>query len=74
MSAPATVEVDCFCGGHNAGCVKCDGTGKIVKRACPRCHGTGKDGGRCPDCRGAGWRELDNNFDALYGPGGFSEL
>jgi len=73
MTTPATVEVACFCGGKNRDCVKCAGSGTVTKRACAGCQGTGKNGGRCPDCRGAGWRELDNGFDALYLGGADSE-
>lgn len=43
------------------GCVKCAGEGFVQKKACHACSGTGKLGGKCPDCRGVGWRDLDNS-------------
>jgi len=57
-----TIKVDCLCKGRNMRCLMCDGTGKATKKACQRCNGTGKEGPnrKCPDCRGDGWRELDN--------------
>lgn len=58
-SAP-TIRISCGCNGHNAGCVNCYGTGEVTKRACQRCGGTGSTGGKCLDCQGSGWRELDN--------------
>jgi hypothetical protein len=42
-------------------CVKCYGDGYVNKRACRTCSGTGKVGGKCPDCRGIGWRDMDNS-------------
>lgn len=58
----STIQADCSCGGLNGGCVNCDGAGVVTKRACRRCGGTGHTGGLCVDCRGAGWRELDNEL------------
>lgn len=54
------VEVPCLCRGRNQRCQHCEGTGIRTMRSCKRCGGTGKDGNRCPDCRGEGWRDLDN--------------
>lgn len=53
-------QAPCLCRGRNPRCVFCDGDGTVRKIACLRCGGTGKDGGKCPDCRGHGWREIDN--------------
>lgn len=59
-----TVDAPCLCRGRNTRCTLCDATGNVKKKACLRCGGTGKDGGKCPDCRGHGWRDIDNmNFD-----------
>ncbi len=55
-----TIQADCLCRGRNSRCVMCDGVGTVTKLACLRCGGTGKDGSKCPDCRGHGWRDLDN--------------
>lgn len=60
----STIEVDCGCGGRNGGCVNCAGTAMTLKRACKRCGGTGRTGGKCLDCQGHGWRELDNQLAA----------
>lgn len=61
------VRVACFCEGRNPGCVKCAGTGEVVKPACRRCGGKGKQAGaKCLDCRGQGWRSLD--LDAFVDP------
>lgn len=66
-----TVKVPCVCSRLTSvegemtrlgrpGCVKCAGDGFALKWACRACKGTGKVGGKCPDCRGAGWRDMDN--------------
>jgi hypothetical protein len=66
MTEPVPViEVDCVCNGLNPTCIKCDGTAKVKKVGCVRCNGTGfnagmKAAGKCVDCKGFGWRELDN--------------
>lgn len=60
MSKRPTLEIACICL-RKAGCFKCEGTGKVFKLACRRCLGSGKDGGRCPDCRGLGYRDMDNH-------------
>lgn len=55
-----TVLVDCFCDGHNPGCVKCGGRGQVEKAACRRCNGKGEVAGAvCVDCRGRRYREDD---------------
>ncbi len=59
------IPVDCVCGGINLSCIKCNGSGTQVKVACARCNGTGSDsgikniGGKCVNCRGQGWRDMD---------------
>lgn len=55
-----TIQTDCSCKGQNRGCVNCRGTGEVTKRSCERCGGTGRTGGVCVNCKGYGWRELDN--------------
>jgi hypothetical protein len=56
-----TVKADCLCRGRNSRCVMCNGDGHLVKKSCLRCGGMGKDGGaKCPDCKGRGWRDIDN--------------
>lgn len=60
VNSGGMVEVACFCDGVNPGCLKCAGSGRVVKPACRRCGGKGNQGGaRCLDCRGTGWRALD---------------
>jgi hypothetical protein len=60
MADPVLVEVPCVCRGGNPTCQQCGGTGNARKVACKTCGGTTKHGGqRCPDCRGVGWREID---------------
>lgn len=54
------MQTDCPCKGINPGCVICTGSGLMTKRSCQRCGGTGRTGGVCVDCRGLGWREIDN--------------
>lgn len=54
-----TVQVDCTCRGDNDSCVNCHGSGKVSMVACMRCGGSGRTGGVCQDCRGQGWRDLD---------------
>lgn len=51
--------VKCVCRGDNPSCVNCAGSGEVQRVGCRRCQGTGRTGGECPDCRGEGWRELD---------------
>lgn len=59
-----TIKALCICRGR--GCVMCEHTGYIEKKACGRCGGTGTEtkvrgiGGKCFDCRGDGWRDIDN--------------
>jgi hypothetical protein len=56
------VVVACSCKGRNSNCVMCDGTGKRFRKACRRCGGSGKEGptATCLDCRGDGYREVDD--------------
>lgn len=55
------ISVPCICGGPNSFCVLCSGSGELIKKACIRCDGVGKEPGnvRCVDCRGVGWRDID---------------
>lgn len=58
----SSVEVACSCAGRNPACTNCDGSGVVRRVACRRCAGTGTEstGGKpCFDCRGAGWRNVD---------------
>ena len=57
-----TVQAACVCRGRNQRCAYCDGQGTVTKKACLRCGGVGTEGpnAKCPDCRGVGWRDLDN--------------
>lgn len=63
----ATVEVKCVCattdGRGRVGCIKCYGSGVVEKTACRHCGGTGKVGSKCPDCKGLGYRDIDNTGD-----------
>lgn len=61
----STIDVTCSCQGANPGCVNCAGLGLLRRVACRRCGGTGATGGPCVDCRGEGWRELDNPHPGL---------
>lgn len=59
----STVEVKCVCavgGQGRTGCPKCFGDGVVLKTACRHCGGTGKVGSKCPDCKGLGFRDIDN--------------
>lgn len=65
-----TVEVSCSCRAR-AGCQKCGGTGVRKVHSCKRCGGTGSDSKlrdvppKCVDCRGEGWRTLDNESEPI---------
>lgn len=65
-----TVEVTCTCRARSA-CQKCNGTGVRTVRSCKRCGGTGSDAKvrdvppKCLDCKGDGWRTLDNEVEPI---------
>lgn len=64
----ATLAVNCECRSRSA-CQKCNATGVKLVRSCRRCGGTGSDARlrdappRCLDCRGDGWRTMDNELE-----------
>jgi len=65
MYEPKLIDVQCFCRGLNHACIKCNGSGLTKKIGCRTCNGTGFNGGvqkagKCLDCRGNKYRDMDN--------------